>query len=138
MMYCGALATNASGGDEDHPDLTRIATVMNEAGLPSADLILLMPTAVTYDEYIDYIMSLTADQVDRLLEDRDAAHGSQLWSGDEPFAVQIILTSSSIEDEITVDDVFDLVPDDTSPADFARACVQMGATMRARMLAHLG
>ena len=85
MMHCGALATNASGGDEDHPDLTRIGTVMNEAGLPSADLILLMPTAVTYDEYIDYIMSLTADQVDRLLEDSDAAHGSQLWSGDEPF-----------------------------------------------------
>ena len=54
LMMFGAGPTIANGGSDDDPDLLRIAEVMNEANLPSADLIMQMPTGVTYNEYIEY------------------------------------------------------------------------------------
>ena len=71
-------------------------------------------------------------------EGSDSVHGSELWSGDEPYAVHIILVGSNINEEILVDDVFDLMPDDTTPANFARACVLMGETMRTALLTQRG
>ena len=68
MMF-GAGPTIANGGSDDDPDLLRIAEVMNEANLPSADLIMQMPTGVTYNEYIEYIMRLTSDQITELVEE---------------------------------------------------------------------
>jgi hypothetical protein len=139
LMMFGAGPTIANGGSDDDPDLLRIAEVMNEANLPSADLIMQMPTGVTYNEYIEYIMRLTSDQITELVEEgSDSVHGSELWSGDEPYAVHIILVGSNINEEILVDDVFDLMPDDTTPANFARACVLMGETMRTALLTQRG
>ena len=138
LMMLG-MPTIAEGGSGDNPDLLRIAAVMNEANLPSADLIVLMPQGVTYDEYIEYVMRLTNDQITELVEEGgDTVHGSEMWCGDEPFAVHIILVASNIDEEMRVDDVFDLMPDDTTPANFARACVLMGETMRTALLTQRG
>ena len=83
--------------------------------------------------------SLTNDQITELVEEgSDTVHGSEMWCGDEPFAVHIILVASNIDEEMRVDDVFDLMPDDTTPTDFARACVLMGETMRAGLLTQRG
>jgi hypothetical protein len=71
-------------------------------------------------------------------EGSDSVHGWELWSGDEPYAVHIILVGSNINDKILVDDVFDLMPDDTTPANLARACVLMGETMRTALLTQRG
>jgi hypothetical protein len=136
MMHAGP--TIADGGADTDPDLVRIVTVMDESDLPSADLVMLMPTGVSYDEYIEYVMLLDTYQISELINGGgDAVHGSAMFCGDEPFAVSIILIGSCIDD-MTVDDVFNLMPDDTTPANFARACVLMGESMRSSLLARLG
>jgi hypothetical protein len=136
MMLAGPTVADGASGDD--PDLLRIATVMNESDLPSADLILMMPSGVSYDEYINYSMSLTSDQIAELVDEgSDTVHGSVMFAGDVPFAVHIILENASVND-MTVDDVFNITPDDSTPVDFARACALMGASMRAYILARFG
>ena len=54
----------------------------------------------------------------------------------DAFPIAIILGGAEIED-LSVDDIFNLVPNDTTPIDFARACLLMGAEARAVLAAAL-
>ena len=111
--------------------------VQNGTAADDADAILAeMPGAVTYDEYIAYVTRLEDDDIAYLLEyGANGEYSDEPWA--EAFQVAIILTGADIDD-MTVDDLFTIIPEDSTPVAFARACVLMGAESRADLLEHWG
>ena len=58
---------------------------------------------------------------------------SELYGGEIPLAIDIILCDASVTD-VCVDDIFKGCPDDTDVIAFTRACSLMGPETRAAML----
>jgi hypothetical protein len=129
-----ALAGPAAATDDEIMDAAR---AMDEAGICSANVMQHMPEEVTADEYFQYVMRLEDDGLEEL--ETVGAHGDYSMAYNnvsDAFPIAIILGGAEIDD-LSVDDIFNLVPNDTTPIDFARACLLMGAEARAVLAAAL-
>jgi hypothetical protein len=128
-MHVGMLSAVASAPDGD--DMMRVAGVMDEAGIPSANALMHMPTSVTPDEFLRFVVQLDlSGELDDFLE--SGAEGGD-YGDFEDYEVTIILCGAEVDD-MSVGGIVALTPDGTTPIDFARACVLLGAAGRALLL----
>ena len=83
---------------------------------------------MTPDEFYQFVVRLDEHELDSLIEFGPQDYGHF----EESYPVAVILGGAEIED-MSVDDIFSLIPAGSTPVDFARACVLVGADVRAAM-----
>ena len=115
------------------PEMLQAMEAFNDLNLPSADLMLLKPDLITWDEFVQYVARLDEDELDYLLENEMDEESAEC-PYDEAFGVAIILKGAEADD-VTTENVFSCLPQDTLPFNFARALVLLGDDTRAALLA---
>ena len=91
---------------------------------------------VTWDEYSYYIANaLDSGDVATFVESGPDGLdlGYEMYGGDVPFAVEIILYYAGVDD-VSVDEIMGGYPDGSTPVNYARALSLMGTPARAHML----
>ena len=128
----GGDGEDAAPSALDLPDDIRIGQFFESLDLDAWALIEMKPDGAEWDEYARYVVEcLSSGEIDTLIKDGlEEIPVTQWHSGETPLAVAMILYSAGIND-IDVDDIMLNTPENTTPADYARACSLMGAEARA-------
>lgn len=134
-MQAGRLGFFNGASNPNDDEMMRVAGTLDEMGIPSADALQHMPNGVTPDELLQYVVALDqSGDLSDFLEMGAADFYGETFA--ESYDVAVILCGADVDD-MSVDDIIALTPNDTAPVDFARACVLLGPTGRALLLGAL-